>query len=201
MLDRIRGKIARWLRRTWMKYALRGTGRGDNHAKLDAAYTLRDPWNMESPLERARFEATNAMIEKTVGRVGSLLEIGCGEGHQSEYLSRLTDRLFGLDVSATAVSRARERLPDAQFAAADIHSHPWQDRRFDLVTACEVLYYMKDVRAAIERMNALGRACFVTCYSPTLQATAAEFDRIPGVQRHWIFHGSTVWLVAWWRND
>lgn len=201
MLGRIQRKIARSLRRTWMKYALRGTGREDNHARLDVAYKVRDPWNMESPMERARFEATNALVERTFGRVGSLLEIGCGEGHQSEHLARLTDSLCGLDVSATAVERARERLPDAEFVAADIHSHPWGDRRFDLVTACEVLYYMKDVRAAIERMSTLGKACLVTCYSPTLQTLAAEFDRIPGLHRDWIFHGSTVWLAVWWRND
>ena len=30
---------------------------------------------------------------------------------------------------------------------------------------------------------------------------AAELDRVPGLQRDWIHHGSTVWLVAWWRND
>ena len=201
VLAKIQRRLARYLRRSWMKYALRGTGREDNHARLDVAYKVRDPWNMESPLERGRFEATNAQVEKIFGRVGSLLEIGCGEGHQSEYLARLADRLHGLDVSATAVERARERVPGAEFAAADIHAHPWGERRFDLVTACEVLYYMKDVRAAIDRMSAIGKACFVTCYSPTLQTLAAEFDRIPGLQRDWMFHGSTVWLVAWWRND
>ena len=184
-----------------MKFALRGTGNGDNHARLDVAYKVRDPWNMESPLEHARFQATGTLIANTFGHVGSLLEIGCGEGHQSEHLAKQCDRLYGLDVSATAVERARARVPAAQFAAADIHSHPWVDQRFDLVTAFEVIYYMKDVRAAIERMSVLGRTCMITCYAPTLARIAGELDRIPGAQRTWIFHGSTVWLVVWWRND
>ena len=67
-------------RRLWMKYALRGVGGNDNHARLDLAYRMPDPWNMESPMERARFEATNAVIEQAFGRVGSVLEIGCGIG-------------------------------------------------------------------------------------------------------------------------
>lgn len=201
MFSKLSQKIGRAFRRRWMKHMLRGTGRGDRYAQLDQAYAVRDPWNMDSPLERARFEATNRLIETHFGRVGSLLEVGCGEGHQSEHLVRLADQLYGLDVSAKAIERAHARVPQANFAAADIHSHPWGDRRFDLVTACEVLYYMRDVRAAIERMNALGRACLVTCYSPTLQATAEELDRIPRVNRHWIYHGSTVWLTCWWRND
>ena len=201
MFGKIGGKIGRAFRRRWMKHMLRGTGRGDNHVRLDNAYSVRDPWNMDSPLEQARFEATNRLIEREFGRVGSLLEIGCGEGHQSEHLARLTDRLYGLDVSAKAVERARTRLPQAEFAAADIHQLPWDGRRFDLVTACEVLYYMRDVRAAIERMSALGRHCLVTCYTPTLQAMAEELDRIPGINRHWVYHGSTVWIVCWWRNE
>ena len=47
-------------RRLWMKYALRGVGGSDNHSRLDLAYSLEDPWNMDSSLEQARFEATNA---------------------------------------------------------------------------------------------------------------------------------------------
>ena len=45
-------------RRLWMKYALRGVGGNDNHQGLDLAYRMEDPWNMDSPMERARFEAT-----------------------------------------------------------------------------------------------------------------------------------------------
>lgn len=201
MLEKLKAKINRLIRRTWMRRALKGTSRGDRHEQLETAYRIRDPWNMESPLERARFEATNRMIERHIGKVGSLFEIGCGEGHQSEYLSRLSEELYAIDVSVTAIERARTRVPKAQFAATDLQSQPWGDRRFDLVTACEVLYYMSDIRDAIERMSRLGRHCLVTCYSPTLQAVDAELERIPGLQRHWIHHGSTVWLVAWWRND
>ena len=59
-------------RRLWMKYALRGVGGNDNHARLELAYRMPDPWNMESPMERARFEATNRVIEQAFGRVRSV---------------------------------------------------------------------------------------------------------------------------------
>ena len=128
-------------RRLWMKYALRGVGGNDNHARLDLAYRMPDPWNMDSPMERARFEATNGVIEQAFGRVGSVLEIGCGEGHQTQYLARLSDEQYGLDVSPAAIERARVRLPQAHFAAVDLFQQPWGEerQRFDLVTACEVL--------------------------------------------------------------
>jgi len=54
-------------RRLWMKYALRGVGGSDNHSRLDLAYNVEDPWNMDSALEQARFQATNRIVEENFG--------------------------------------------------------------------------------------------------------------------------------------
>ncbi len=190
-------------RRSWMKFALRGVGGNDNFERLDLAYTVEDPWNMDSPTEQARFAATNRIIEREFGRVGSLLELGCGEGHQSAHLAQLAGQSYGLDVSAKAIERARQRLPAAEFAATDLFGQPWgeQPGRFDLVTACEVLYYLADVEATLARMSQLGRACLVTIFAPAARRVGPHLERIPGLHKDWIWHGGTVWLVAWWRND
>ncbi|GAB2506789.1 hypothetical protein GCM10027084_21690 [Pseudoxanthomonas sangjuensis] len=190
-------------RRLWMKYALRGVGGSDNHARLDLAYRMEDPWNMDSALERARFEATNRVIERAFGKVGSVLEIGCGEGHQTEWLARLSERQYGIDVSPHAVERAQARLPQAQFAAVDLFRQPWGDQRhrFDLVTACEVLYYLSDPAATLERMRHLGRNGLVTFFAPACGRVGPHLEKIPGLHKDWIFHGGTAWLVGWWRDD
>lgn len=188
-------------KRLWMKYALRGVGGSDNHSRLDLAYSVEDPWNMESTLEQARFEATNRIIERNFGRVGSLLEIGCGEGHQTQYLAKLSDRQYGIDVSAHAIARARLRLPDAQFAATDLFNLPWQDQRFDLITACEVLYYLSDPAATLQRMRQLGRSGLVTFFAPASGRIGPHLDAIPGLHKDWIYHGGTSWLVGWWRDE
>lgn len=189
-------------RRLWMKYALRGVGGSDNHARLDLAYAVEDPWNMESPLERARFERTNAVIERAFGRVGSVLELGCGEGHQTAWLARLSDAQYGVDVSAQAIERARRRVPGAQFAASDIFGQPWGEGRdrFGLITACEVLYYLRDPAATIARMRALSRNGLVTLFAPACGRVGPHLEAIPGLRKDWIFHGGTAWLVGWWRD-
>jgi protein-L-isoaspartate O-methyltransferase len=110
VLNRAATLLRKARRRLWMKYALRGVGGSDNFDRLDLAYSVEDPWNMSSDLERARFEATNRVVERAFGRVGSVLELGCGEGHQTEWLARLSDRQYGVDVSPQAVERARKRL-------------------------------------------------------------------------------------------
>jgi SAM-dependent methyltransferase len=203
MLGKAKVFLQKVKRRSWMKYALRGVGPNDNFERLDLAYSIEDPWNMNSPGEIARFEATNRIIEREFGRVGTLLELGCGEGHQTQYLQRLADRVCGLDVSAKAVERARLRLPNAKFAATDLHNQPWTAEvpRFDLITACEVLYYMKDIDQTLARMSELGRNCLVTIFAPAARRVGPHLDRIDGLQKDWVWHGGTVWLVAWWRNE
>jgi len=203
MLGKARAFLQKVKRRSWMKYALRGVGPNDNFERLDLAYSIEDPWNMNSPGEIARFEATNRIIEREFGRVGTLLELGCGEGHQTQYLQRLADRVYGLDVSVKAVERAKQRLPNAKFDATDLHNQPWAAEvpRFDLITACEVLYYMKDIDQTLARMSELGRNCLVTIFAPAARRVGPHLDHIEGLQKDWVWHGGTVWLVAWWRNE
>jgi len=198
----LHAKLRKAVRRTWMKYAMRGVGGADDYQRLDMAYRVADPWNMESGMEQARFTATNALIERSFGRVGSLLELGCGEGHQTLVLGALADEVHGIDVSPIAIARARERVPGAQFEATDIHGQPWGDDsgRFDLVVACEVLYYIKDIPATIARMNHLGRACMVTFFAPALRRVGPHLEGIPGLHKDWIHHQGQTWLVCWWRN-
>ena len=203
MFDKTTALLRKARRRLWMKYALRGVGGSDNFGRLDLAYNVEDPWNMGSALERARFEATNRVIEQAFGRIGSVLELGCGEGHQTEYLARLSDEQYGVDVSAQAIERARGRLPRAQFAATDVFGQPWGDQRhrFDLVTACEVLYYLSEPDRTIARMRDLGRNGLVTFFAPACGRIGPHLDGIPGLQKDWIHHGGTAWLIGWWRDE
>lgn len=191
------------IRRIWMNFALRGVGGSDNHARLDLAYRIADPWNMESDLERLRFERTNALVAKHFPNCRSILEIGCGEGHQSEYLQQVCDELYGIDVSATAVERAQQRLPNAKFAVGDIFGQPWgQDAdRFDLVVACEVLYYVADIEKTVAEMSRLGKACLVTIFAPAIRRVGPHIENKPDVGKDWFGGNGAEWVVAYWPSS
>ena len=90
----------------------------------------------------------------------------------------------------------------ARFAASDLAGQPWGDERhrFDLVVACEVLYYIKDIPATIERMRHLGRACFVTFFAPALVRVGPHLEGIEDLHKDWMQHQGETWLVCWWRN-
>lgn len=188
-------------RKVWRRIALRNLTASDNHRQLDRLYAIADPWQMTSPREQFRFEATNALVAAKLGHVGTLLELGCGEGHQSEHFARLTDQLYGLDVSARAVDRARLRLPQAHFDVGTLPAIPRTPPggRFDLIVACEVLYYMSDIAGAIQAMSQAGDACLVTFFGPSAGLVAKHVDQVPGVERGWFYHEPFHWLWAYWR--
>lgn len=195
-------KTRKALRRAWMNYALRGVGGNDNHARLDLAYRLGDPWNMESELEQFRFQRTNQIIAREWPDAGSILELGCGEGHQSVQLQKVCRQLHGVDVSATAVERARVRAPQSHFAAGDIFAQPWgrESGRFDLVVACEVLYYISDIARTIEEMNQLGKSCLVTMFAPAIRRVGPFVETMPGVRKDWFGQAGAQWVVAYWQS-
>lgn len=205
-LDRIAadGSPARRIvSKVWRRYTMRHIGANDNHAGLNQLYALPDPWGMTTAREQSRFEQTNGVITARLGRPASILEIGSGEGHQSEHLARICDRLDGVDVSARAVERAQARVPHARFAVghlpASLPFAPPDGDRYDLVVACEVLYYMQDIPGTVAGMSKLGRACLATFFCPSSRVVARHLQDLPGVERGWIYHDPYAWLWAFWR--
>jgi SAM-dependent methyltransferase len=184
----------------WKEFLQNRAVRASKAPAFEALYSEIDPWQMESDLEQFRFHETNRTIEQEFGKVGTLLEIGCGEGYQTEHLSRLCDRLYGFDVSNIAVDRARRRCPETRLQVADLFSYRPEIEKFDLVVACEVLYYYKDVPAALARMRQLAGQYVVTyfLYGPyILDGFLSDIDNL---KSRVITFNDTSWVIVWW-ND
>ena len=193
-VDKLKGK--------WRGLLLRGIHYNSNYKKLDALYAFPDPWGMTAQDEQFRFSETNRIIREVFGSVGSILEIGCGEGHQSAYLQGVCKQLAGIDVSKRAVKRAQRRCPQGRFFVGDIFSPEVSSSGvFDLIVACEVMYYMNDVPAVLKQMRALAHNCLLTYYvthtenlDQQLSACCPDaFSEVIEFQNWW-------WRVVWWRG-
>lgn len=158
---------------------------------------------MGTESEKFRFEETNRLIRTHIGPVNTMLEIGCGEGHQTSRLADLGSKLFAIDISGRAIERAKRRCPKAMFGVGDVFSAPILGSvpRFDLVVACEVLYYMRDVPAVLARMEQLGRSCFVTYVDAQRLELASVLDQMPRRQTAEFGHNQIIWHAVWWSVD
>jgi len=195
--------LAPRLRDYWMRLALHRVHYADRPDKLDLLYRVEDPWHMESAKEQARFDWTNRLISQHFAPVESILEIGCGEGHQSQHLAQVCGHLYGIDVSARAVGRAARRCPQARFAVGDpfMFRLPQMPAPVDLVAACEMVYYVRDTARFIERMSTLGRACLATYYEGHAPVLDRHFANLPGCERERFRFGDVGWIAVWWRNE
>jgi hypothetical protein len=195
--------IAKGLKTRWMDATLPNAMHyRDEVGRFDRLYLLHDPWSMRCEREAFRFSETNRLIRANFGHPNALLEVGCGEGLQSSDLQLVCDHLYGIDVSKRAVRRAKRRCPQAGFAVANIYDPPPSipPSRFDLVTACEVLYYMVDIPRALKRISDLGRGCLVSYYDGVSEKLNTYVTEIPGVQFENVSYDDFSWTFAWWRT-
>ena len=85
---------------------------------------------------------------------GSLVDVGCGEGHWLDWLRRhrggLGD-LVGVEVAANRVEAARARYPALEIEAGDVFDMDLEGR-FEVVTCLEVIEHLEDWRAAVDRL-------------------------------------------------
>ncbi len=103
----------------------------------------KDPWNYQAnPFETEKYERTLAALPHGVKQI---LEVGASEGVFTEMLLKRGLQVTGVDVSLTAIERAKKRLAgygdQIALLAADITKDEVVGT-YDLVLAAEVLYYL-----------------------------------------------------------
>jgi SAM-dependent methyltransferase len=101
-----------------------------------------DPWAFaSSDYERARYRAILRALDGQ--RYGRAFEPGCSVGVLTEQLAALCDVVEAIDLSETAVARARERCAALRNVHCMVGALPAAllDGSFDLVVLSEIGYY------------------------------------------------------------
>lgn len=89
-----------------------------------------------------------------------MLDVGTGTGFYVREWQRMgAGTVTGIDVSAAAVERLREQIPEAKFLQADISEPPSGDLGgdYDLVSAFDVLFHIVDDERFGRAIDHLGR--------------------------------------------
>jgi peptidoglycan/xylan/chitin deacetylase (PgdA/CDA1 family) len=106
-------------------------------------FAREDPWNYEtSAYERWKFAQTLSLLP--AGPFDRALELGCAEGHLTSLLAPRVRHLTAIDISPTAIQRARARCRDLLNVDFEVLNLV-QDRlpaNLDLILCSEVLYYL-----------------------------------------------------------
>ena len=112
---------------------------------MDSLWERGDPWDIEkSAYERDRCVQLLKMLEGK--RYDRVLEIGCGAGYLTRLLTTHADHIVALDISQTAIDRARSHGTggtQVDFRVANIMEYkPHVDGPWDLVVFSDTMCYL-----------------------------------------------------------
>jgi predicted TPR repeat methyltransferase len=112
---------------------------------MDSLWERGDPWDFESSAyERDRCVHLLKMLAGQ--RYTRVLEIGCGAGYLTRLLAPHADQLVALDISQTAIERARAlstRQTGVDFRVANIMEYkPQADSPWDLIIFSDTMCYL-----------------------------------------------------------
>lgn len=114
------------------------------HRKMQRLFGKRvDPYQYHnSPRELEKQEKVLSLVSGRKYKNG--MEIGCAEGVFTKKLAPLCEKLTAVDISETALARAREHCadqPNITFLQTNIRHFPFKPE-WDLMVVSEVFYYL-----------------------------------------------------------
>jgi len=122
-------------------------------------------------------EAMSAVLE--LQPADDLLDVGCGSAGLLVDHAAHVRYVAGLDASELQVTMARKRLADrigsgtAEIVLADAAALPWDDGRFSVVTAVNVLKFVPDPGQALREMHRVLRP------GGRVAVTLGEAEQVP----------------------
>ena len=110
----------------------------------------------------------NGKVYKNLGRTvaesveptDAVLECACGTGAISKAIAEKCQRLLATDVSSRMLKAAKKKckkLPNAEFALADIMNLEYADDTFDKVVAGNVIHLLEEPYAALKELERVCR--------------------------------------------
>ncbi len=118
--------------------------------------TAPEVWSQSfEPATLPLFE--HALDDALVTSGSRLLDAGCGAGLALQIAANRGAHVAGLDASAAMLSVARRRLPDAPLHLGDLETLPFDDDRFDVVTAFNSIQYAENPIRALRELRRVAR--------------------------------------------
>jgi SAM-dependent methyltransferase len=111
-----------------------------------------------------------------IGHGTQVLDLGCGSGEFGGLAAARGASVSGIDAAEGMIAIARREVPHGDFRVGAMENLPWEDDRFDVLTAFTALQFAADLDAA------LAEAARVT--RPGGQVAICDWSRQTGSELH-----------------
>lgn len=103
---------------------------------------IADIYVEEASLDHEDTSYINSFLETVSGK--KILDLGCGPGILSKYLSDLGYDVTGVDFAEQMISIAKKLAPNANFIVSDIANLELDDKFYGIVLAHLLIHFSKD---------------------------------------------------------
>ncbi len=106
-------------------------------------------------------EQLTTLLEKLELRSGEVaLDLGCGNGRITEYISDLTGaKMVGLDFAVKVIEDAQQRTVDKKarlsFVAGNMDDLSFEESSFDAIISIDTLYFVESIDLTIRKLKSL----------------------------------------------
>lgn len=131
----------------------------------------------------APFDALRDVL-LTMPRQGTLLEIGCGVGHNADVVAAVSPDITytGVDYSDGFIVAARARRPALRFEVMDALMLDYPDRAFDIVLSGCCLLHIVNWRMALKAAARVAKRHLILHRTPIAKETQYFFKKAYGVE-------------------
>lgn len=159
------------------------------YKSLETMAQKSDPWNktVTKQYQKKAYQNLLLLIQKVPH--ASILEVGCAQGDFTRELITLSSDITAIDVSESAIAVAKKNVQGVTFAVSSLEEFE-HEKKFDIVICAEVLYYILDLKKALQKLSQLGKylvtSNFLVCLPMvSLKSLQYEFSlrRFPLVTR------------------
>ena len=103
-----------------------------------------DPWEQTT---REKWASEKAVALNLIRKLNAkkVIELGCGLGHYTNKIHNFGVDVIGVDISKTAIEKARANYPNCKFVVGDILDFSiYKEYRPDVIVMAEITWYILD---------------------------------------------------------
>ena len=155
-----------------------------------------DKYGSNNPIARRLMngflQSLSALVNLTNAK--TIHEVGCGEGHLSNFINSQKFHVRGTDVSKQVILDAQRSYPDIDFVQKSIYDLEGGTDHADLVVCCEVLEHLENPELALDVLSNLNANSYIfsvprepiwRCLNMSRGKYLTSFGNTPGHLNHW----------------
>jgi ubiquinone/menaquinone biosynthesis C-methylase UbiE len=138
---------------------------------------FNDPWE-QSTREKNSYEKLIGLELLKKNNHSNVVELGCGLGNYTNSIRSVVNNCLGVDISETAIKKAKENFPECKFLVSDVDNINLYEK-VDCIMMVEITWYilnkLENFKNIISKFKGVGVYHSLNTYPKDVQKYGKEY--------------------------